>query len=128
MPFHFASGPVAGASAPATVVGAVITNNCEAIAGMVFAQLVKPGHRVWSGSFINMQNMRQGSPACGAIENSLSETVFNQMWRKYKVPTWSSSSAWCSSKMIDFQSAYETGMAAMAGISTQSSTEATSQF
>jgi len=60
-----------------------------------------------------MQDMRTGSPAFGAIGNSLDEVVFNQMWRKYGVPTWSSSSAWTSSKQIDFQSGYEQAMGAI---------------
>ena len=113
MPFHFASGPVAGATAPATIAGAVITNNVESIAGAVLTQLVKPGTRVWMGNFSTMQDMRTGSPAFGAIGNSLNEVVFNQMWRRYGVPTWSSSSAWTSSKQIDFQSGYEQAMGAI---------------
>jgi trimethylamine---corrinoid protein Co-methyltransferase len=113
-PFHFASGPVGGATAPATIVGAQVQMNAVTLAGIVLTQLYKPGARVWVGNFTNMQNMRTGSPAFGDIANSLNESVFNQMWHRYQLPTWSSSCAWCSSKAIDFQAAYETSMAAFA--------------
>ncbi|NIQ40147.1 MAG: hypothetical protein GTN81_16415 [Proteobacteria bacterium] len=113
MPFHLASGPVMGATAPATIAGGVITPNVESIAGVVLAQLLKPGTRVWLGNYANMQNMRTGSPAFGAIGNSLHELVFNQMARKYGIPTWSSSCAWTSSKEIDFQSGYEQAIGAI---------------
>jgi trimethylamine--corrinoid protein Co-methyltransferase len=112
-PFHFASGPVMGATAPVTIAGGVITPNVEAIAGAVLAQMIKPGARLWFGNYANEQNMRTGSPSNGAIGNALHELVFNQMARKYQIPTWSSSSAWSSSKQIDFQAGYEAGIHAI---------------
>lgn len=114
IPFHLASGPVAGATAPATLAGALITNNAETLAGIALAQWLKPGTRVWAGNMTMVQNMRTGSPAFGSIANSLNEVCFNQMWQRYEIPTWSSSSAWTSSKAIDFQAAYEMSMAALA--------------
>jgi len=113
MPFHFASGPVSGATAPATLAGAVVINNADCIAGMVLTQLIKPGHRVWAGSMIMVQNMATGSPAFGSINNAMIESIFNQMWRKYEIPNWCSSMAWTSSKAIDYQAAYEAAMSAI---------------
>jgi trimethylamine--corrinoid protein Co-methyltransferase len=46
MPFHFAPGPVLGATAPATIAGGVINPNAESIAGAALAQLIKPGARL----------------------------------------------------------------------------------
>ena len=112
-PFHFASGPVMGATAPVTIAGGVICPNVESIAGTVLAQLNKPGCRIWFGNYANEQNMTTGSPSNGAIGNALHELVFNQMARYYKIPTWSSSSAWTSSKQIDFQAGYEAGIHAV---------------
>jgi trimethylamine---corrinoid protein Co-methyltransferase len=113
VPFHFASGPVMGATAPATIAGGMVTPYVESFGGLVLAQLVKPGTRLWVGNYANVQNMRSGSPDNGAIANSLHEVVFNQVARRYNLPTWSSSSAWTSSKQFDFQSGYEQGMAAI---------------
>lgn len=114
MPCHFTSGSVAGATGPATLAGVQLTENACNIAGIVLAQLIRPGAAVWAGSMIMVQNMKTGSPAFGAIENSLNEVVFNQIWRRYKIPTYSSASAWTSSKTIDFQAGYEMSMAALA--------------
>jgi trimethylamine--corrinoid protein Co-methyltransferase len=102
-----------GATAPVTIAGGVITPNVEAIAGTVLAQVHRPGCRIWFGNYANEQNMRTGSPSNGAIGNALHELVFNQMARRYHVPTWSSSSAWTSSKQVDFQAGYEAGIHAM---------------
>ncbi|MFH1350795.1 MAG: trimethylamine methyltransferase family protein [Pseudomonadota bacterium] len=113
VPFHFTSGPVAGSTGPATIAGVSVTNNAESLAGIILAQLIRPGVRVWVANMTFMQNMRTGSPAFGDIGNSLNQVIFSQMWRKYKVPNFSSYSGWSSSKTIDFQVAYEKSMAAL---------------
>ncbi len=114
VPFHFASGPIAGATAPATIAGALVSNNAESLGGFVLAHLIRPGGRIWVGNMTMVQNMRTGSPAFGSISNTLIDVIFNQMWRHYRIPSWTSSSAWTSSKTIDYQAAYETSMAAFA--------------
>lgn len=114
-PFHTASGPVAGATGPATLAGSLVTNNAEGMAGIILAQIVKPGHRCWTGSMMMVQNMRTGSPSFGAIENVLGEAMFCQVWNRYKIPTWISSCAWSDSKVIDFQAGWEQSMAAVLG-------------
>jgi trimethylamine---corrinoid protein Co-methyltransferase len=113
MPCHFTSGSVAGATGPATLAGVQTTENACNIAGIVLSQLLKPGAKIWAGSMIMIQNMVTGSPAFGAIENSMNEVIFNQIWRRYKVPTYCSACAWTSSKMIDFQAGYEMSLAAI---------------
>jgi len=52
-------------------------------------------------------------PGLLCLENSLHELIFNQLWRRYRIPCWSSSCAWTSSKDIDYQAGYETAMAAL---------------
>lgn len=112
-PFHCVSGPVAGSTGPATVVGSIITEAAETIAGMSLAQLLNPGHRVWAGNMMMVQNMRTGSPAFSAIENALGEVVHVQYWRHLGIPCWSSDSAWGDSKQIDYQAGYELTIPAM---------------
>jgi trimethylamine---corrinoid protein Co-methyltransferase len=113
MPIEFTSGPLAGSSGPVTIAGSLVSNNADAISGIVLAQILKPGARIWTGNMTMVQNMASGAPAFGAIENSLHETIFNQMWRHYGIPCWSSSCAWTSSKDIDYQAGYEMAMAAL---------------
>ena len=51
---------------------------------------------------IMVQNMKTGSPALQHRE-LLAEVALTSWWRSTKIPTWTSSSAWTSSKAIDFQ-------------------------
>jgi len=106
-PVKAGSGVVMGASAPATIAGAIITNNAEIIAGIVLAQLIRPGARVLAANLPFPQNMRTGSPAFGAIGCSLHQAVFNQMLRNYRIPTVNHTPGVSSSKKIDYQCSYE---------------------
>ncbi len=113
MPFWFSTGPVAGATSPATIAGMIACCNAENMAGMVLAQLHRPGSRVWTGSFMFVQDMSTGGPKFGAVENMQTESAFHQVWRHYQMPAYSAASAWPASKVIDYQAGYEQGMAAL---------------
>lgn len=121
MVLHFASGVVAGATGPSTLAGAIIADNANAIPGMVLAQIIRPGARIWLGNMIFVQNMVTGSPAFGAIENSLIVAGYNQLLRRYKIPNWSITSGFVSSKTIDYQAGYETALAALIAVNSGSS-------
>ena len=58
--------------------------------------------------------MRSGSPGFGAIGISLHQAAFNQIWRKYGVPT-DGGVSYPSSKKIDYQAAYEKAIIALIG-------------
>lgn len=111
LPFHFAAGPTRGLTSPMGAGGSVISNNAEALAGIVMAQAVKPGSRVWVNSMIMTPDMATGKPAFGDIGNSFTDMAFNQYWRYYHVPCWSNAASWTSSKVIDYQAGYEESMA-----------------
>jgi trimethylamine--corrinoid protein Co-methyltransferase len=102
-----ASCPIYGATGPATIAGSMATGNAEMIGGIVLAQLIKPGARMIASSFTFPINMRTGSPAFGDISLSLFNTMFNQMCRRYGLPTWNAGLGFSSSKRIDFQNGYE---------------------
>ena len=113
MPYWVSSGPVAGATGPATTAGLIACCNAENMAGMVLGQLHRPGSRIWNGSFLFVQDMTTGGPKFGAIENMMAESMFHQIWRDYKIPAYAAASAWTASKTIDYQAGYEQGMAAL---------------
>ena len=113
MPFHIASGPVAGATAPATIAGSIIMENANCLPGVVLSQLLRPGARVWAGNFMTMQNMVNGSPTFSTIEDDLMTVAHNQMWGRYGLPTWCVSGGFINAKTIDYQAGYETGMGAL---------------
>jgi trimethylamine--corrinoid protein Co-methyltransferase len=115
------SGNVYGGTAPATIAGSLISGNAEIIAGLVFAQLAKPGTRVVAQDFSFPQNMRTGAPAFGAIEISMHQVAFNQIWHRYGVPT-DGAVCYPNSKKIDYQSGYEKSIIAVTGALSGTST------
>lgn len=102
-PVTILSGGVMGGSLPATIAGAIVANNAELIAGVVLAQLIRPGAKVIVQNFVFPQNMRSGIPAFGSIECSLHNVIFNQYFRRFGVPTYFVNTGPVSSKIPDFQ-------------------------
>jgi trimethylamine--corrinoid protein Co-methyltransferase len=112
LPIITMSGAVYGGNAPATITGAVVANNAEELAEVVLAQLIRPRTRVIACDFSFPQNMRTGAPAFGGIGISLHQAIFNQIWRKYGVPTYTCGGPG-SAKEIDLQCGYERGIMAI---------------
>ena len=54
--------------------------------------------------------MRTAAPVFSNVLNHMADTVFNQMWAYYGMPTLCNMGGWSNSKMIDYQAAYETTM------------------
>ncbi len=117
IPFHVSSGGTMGLTAPASIAGAVIATSAELMTGIVMAQTLRPGARVWVGNFVNAANMTNGSIAFGSIASSLTQAAFNQLWRAFGVPVWGAGPAYSSAKSMDFQCGAEKAMAAiLAGV------------
>jgi len=108
-------GATAGSTAPASIAGAVISSNAEVIPYIILLQLLKPGSRVIVANLVLPQNMKTGAPAFGDVGVSLHTAVYNQVWRRYGIPTVASSSGVSNSKIIGFQLAYEKTMPCLIG-------------
>jgi trimethylamine--corrinoid protein Co-methyltransferase len=106
LPLRIIGGQVMGGTAPATIAGGVVINNAEVIAGLVLAQLIKPGTRVLIKDFSASVNMRSGAPAFGGIEICLHNAASNQIFQRYEVPL-DNTTAYPNAKMPDYQSSYE---------------------
>ncbi len=96
---------LAGAMAPVTLAGAVTLQNAEALAGMVFTQVVRPGAPVVYGGFTSNVDMQSGSPAFGTPEYVRTAMLGGQLARRYRVPYRSSNV--CAANALDAQAAYE---------------------
>jgi trimethylamine--corrinoid protein Co-methyltransferase len=99
---------LAGAMAPITVVGALVQQNAEALAGLAFHQCVKPGAPAMYGSFTSNVDMKSGSPAFGTPEYTQATIASGQLARKYKIPLRASNAN--ASNAPDEQSVYESQM------------------
>jgi trimethylamine--corrinoid protein Co-methyltransferase len=97
---------LAGAMAPVTTAGACAQTLAEAMAGMTFVQLVRPGAPVVFGSFASSLSMQSGAPTFGTPEPNLLLFAMAQLARRLGVPFRSGGNL-CASKIPDAQAAYE---------------------
>ncbi len=100
---------LAGAMSPTTVAGCASQTLAEALAGMAYCQLVRPGSPVVFGSFASSMSMQTGAPTFGTPEPSLILYVLAACARRLGVP-FRSGGALCASKIADAQAAYESAV------------------
>src|SRR3989442_7918820 len=62
---------LAGAMGPTTIAGTVAQQNAEALAGIVFTQMIEPGTPVVYGSFLSTIDLQSGSPTFGTPQSQL---------------------------------------------------------
>ena len=97
---------LAGAMSPVTVAGTVTQILAEALAGMAYVQLVRPGAPVVFGTFAAAVSMQSGAPTFGTPEPSLILYAAAALARRLGVP-FRSGGGLCASKLSDAQAAYE---------------------
>jgi len=87
IPAQLISMPLAGATAPVTLAGAVVQHTAESLSGVVIHQLVKEGAPiVWGGSPA-IFDMRQGSTPMGAVETWMISSAYVQIGKVLGLPT-----------------------------------------
>lgn len=96
---------LAGAMAPVTIAGALAQQNAEALAGIAFTQIVRPGAPVVYGGFTSNVDMKTGAPAFGTPEYMKAVLAGGQLCRKYGIPYRTSNV--CAANTVDAQAAYE---------------------
>ena len=97
---------LAGAMAPITIIGALVEQNAEALAGLALSQLANPGAPFVYGGFTSNVDMKSGAPAFGTPEYMKGCIIGGQLARRYKLPYRTSSTNAANS--VDAQAAYET--------------------
>ncbi len=97
---------LSGAMAPVTPAGVAAQTLAEALVGMSFAQLVRPGSPVVFGSFASSMSMQTGAPTFGTPEPAIVLYTVAALARRLNVPFRSGGSL-CASKLPDAQAAYE---------------------
>ncbi len=97
---------LAGAMAPTTSAAVAAQTLAEALAGMTFVQLVRPGAPVVFGSFASSMSMQTGAPTFGTPEPAIVLYTCAALARRLGVP-FRSGGALTASKVPDAQAAYE---------------------
>ena len=110
---------IAGAMSPVSIAGTVTQILAEALAGMAYVQLVRPGAPVIFGTFAAAVSMQSGAPTFGTPEPSLVVYAAAALARRLGVP-FRSGGGLCGSKIPDAQAAYESAntltTSALAGV------------
>ncbi|MCG7519780.1 trimethylamine methyltransferase family protein [Ruegeria sp. Ofav3-42] len=118
IPLKLVSAGQAGATSPAPLAGAVAQQTAEVLAGIVYVNLLNPGHSATFGALPFVSDLRTGAMSGGSAEQGLLMAACAQMARFYDIPC-AVSAGMTDSKMPDFQAGYEKGytelLAALAG-------------
>ncbi len=105
---------LAGAMAPVTLAGALAQQNAEALAGIAFIQMVRPGAPVVYGGYTSNVDMKSGAPAFGTPENAKATLAGGQLARRYRLPYRSSNNT--ASNLPDAQAVYESAMSVWSAV------------
>jgi trimethylamine--corrinoid protein Co-methyltransferase len=119
IPAELVSMPLAGATAPVTLAGAVVQHTAECMSGVVIGQLANPGSPiVWGGSPAAF-DMRKGTTPMGAVGTWMIDCAYAQVGKALGMPT-HAYLGMSDAKIIDAQSGLESMggalLAALAGI------------
>lgn len=118
VPSELVAMPLAGATAPATLSGALVQHTAENLAGIVLAQLAAPGAPVIFGGSPAIFDMRAGTPPMGAIESMMLIVGYTQIGKALHLPThgyMGLSDAKCVDAQAGLESGIGTVLAALAG-------------
>ncbi|MDA7634621.1 trimethylamine methyltransferase family protein [Alphaproteobacteria bacterium] len=117
MPVLLLSAGQAGATAPASIAGAVAQAVSEVLAGLVYVNAMVPGHPAICGTWPFVSDLRTGAMSGGSGEQGLLTSACAQMINHFGLPS-GAASGMADSKMPDAQSGYEKGSTSvMAGLS-----------
>jgi trimethylamine--corrinoid protein Co-methyltransferase len=106
MPVLLLSAGQAGATAPASLAGAIVQEVAEVLAGLVYINAVKPGAPAIFGTWCFVSDLRTGAMSGGSPEQALLSAGAAQMGQFYDL-TCGTASGMTDSKVPDAQAGYE---------------------
>ncbi|WP_028309619.1 trimethylamine methyltransferase family protein [Desulfitibacter alkalitolerans] len=107
-PIIIVSAPMTGITSPIYMYSTVILTVAESLAGLVYAQLIKPGVPVVPSASLTYGNMRFATWECASPDTALMLGATIQMFKDfYHLPARAQTGV-TSSKIIDYQAGMET--------------------
>ncbi len=106
MPVLLLAAGQAGATSPAALAGAVVQEVAEVLAGLVYVNLIVPGHPTIVGPWPFVSDLRTGAMSGGSGEQAVLMAACAQMGKYYDLPT-GVAAGMADSKLPDAQSGYE---------------------
>jgi len=119
IPSEFVAMPLTGATAPATLTGALVQHVAENLSGLVLSQTAHPGAPVVFGGSPAGFDMRTGTPPMGAMETMMLDSAYSQIGKQLGLPTHAYmglSDAKCVDAQAGLESALGAVLAALSGI------------
>ena len=110
IPFLIVSGAIAGISTPVTLAGMLVVQHAELLAGLVYAQLLRPGCEVVFGSFGSSADMKTGKMHMGAVEQSLIGIATQQLCNYCHICYGYGTAGLTDSELLDVQAGYDKGI------------------
>ena len=107
IPINLISAQIAGATGPITLAGCILNHTVEILAGLVLAQVTKPGHPVSYGGAPCIFNMKTMYTPMEAMECSMITAAYSQMGHYYGLPV-HTYAAMSDAKIVDYQAGSET--------------------
>ena len=114
VPAVLAPSPSAGSTAPASIPAIVVVANAEVLAGLVVAQLARPGAPFVYGAGVGVLNMGTMVESYRAPGVALGNQACIDLARWYGLPSWAYAGD-SDSKLFDEQAAAEAAMGAILG-------------
>jgi trimethylamine---corrinoid protein Co-methyltransferase len=114
VPAEIVSMPLAGATAPVTLVGAIVQHAAECLGGITIHQLANPGAPIVWGGAPAIFDMSTGNTPMGAIETTMLNLGCAQVGKSLTMPTHGYMVA-TDSRAIDAQAGMESGGSALLG-------------
>ena len=114
VPAETVSMPLAGATAPVTLLGSIVQHAAESISGIVIHQLANAGAPIVWGGAPAIFDMRQGTTPMGAVETAMIDAAYAQVGKSLGLPTHGYLCA-SDAKVVDAQAGLESGVTAMIG-------------
>jgi trimethylamine--corrinoid protein Co-methyltransferase len=117
IPSEFVAMPLTGATAPATLTGALVQHVAENLSGLVISQIAMPGAPVVFGGSPAGFDMRSGTPPMGAMETMMLDSAYSQIGKRLALPTHAYMGL-SDAKCVDAQAGLESALGAvLAGLS-----------
>ena len=113
MPVVISSAPQAGATAPAALAGTLVQITAEQLSGIVYVNLLNPGHPLIMGCVPAQADLRSGAFVGGSAEFALLNAACAQIAQFLEVPVYNSSGI-SDSKVPDAQAGAEKGITGLA--------------
>jgi len=114
VPAEIVSMPLAGATAPVTLAGAVVQHAAECLSGIVIHQLAGPGAPIVWGGAPAIFDMSTGVTSMGSIETAMLDVACAQVGKYLGLPT-HGYLVNSDGKYVDAQAGMESGMSAAMG-------------